>query len=53
MGGEALGLEKIQCPSTVECQDKEAGVGELGSIGGGGILGDFRDSIWNVNEENI
>ena len=24
-----LGLEKALCPSVVECQDREAGVGEL------------------------
>ena len=34
LGGEALGLTKIICPSTGECQ--EAGVGELGSREGGG-----------------
>jgi hypothetical protein len=27
----ALGLAKIICPSTGECQGQEAGVGELGS----------------------
>ena len=31
LGREALGLAKIICPSTGECQDKEAGVGRLGS----------------------
>ena len=51
MGGEALGLAKIICPSTGECQGKEAGVGGLGSRAGEGI-GDFWDSIGNVNEEN-
>jgi hypothetical protein len=30
MGGEALGLVKIICPSTGECQGQEAGVGGLG-----------------------
>ena len=44
MGGEALGLVKIICPSTGECQGQEAGVGGLGSRVGEGI-GDFRDSI--------
>jgi hypothetical protein len=44
MGGEVLGLVKIICPSTGECQDQEAGVGGLGSRAGGHI-GDFRDSI--------
>jgi hypothetical protein len=31
MGGEALGLEKIICPRTGECQGEEEGVGGLGS----------------------
>ena len=31
MGGEALGLVKITCPSTEECQGQEAGVGGLQS----------------------
>jgi hypothetical protein len=31
MGGETLGLMKIICPSTGECQGQEAGVGGLGS----------------------
>jgi hypothetical protein len=44
MGGEALGLVKIICPSTGECQGQEAGVGGLGSRGGEGI-GGFGDSI--------
>ena len=35
MGGEALGLAKIICPSTGECQGQEAGVGGLGNRGGG------------------
>jgi hypothetical protein len=52
MGGEALGLLKIICLSTEECQGQEAGVGGLGSRVGEGI-GGFGDSIWNVNEENI
>jgi hypothetical protein len=42
MGGEALGLAKIICPSTGECQ--EVGVDRLGSRVGEGI-GDFWDSI--------
>ena len=44
MGGEALGLVMIICPSTRECQGQEAVVGGLGrrtGAGGGGI-GDFR-----------
>ena len=36
MGGEALGLVKIICPSTGECQGQEAGVGRLGNKVGGG-----------------
>jgi hypothetical protein len=44
MGGEALSLAKIICPSTGECQGQEAGVGGLGSGGGVGWggLGTFR-----------
>ena len=34
MGEEAFGLAKIICPSTGECQDQEARVGELGSRAG-------------------
>jgi hypothetical protein len=45
-------IKKIICPSTGECQDQEMGVGGLGSRVGEDI-GDFQDSIWNVNEENI
>ena len=52
LGGEALDLVKIICSGTGECQGQEAGVGELGNRIGEGI-GDFRDSIGNVNEENI
>jgi hypothetical protein len=51
MGGEALGPVKALWPSIGECQGQEVGVGGLGSGGGG--IGDFWDSIWNVNEENI
>jgi hypothetical protein len=36
LGGEALGLAKIICPSTGECQGQEAGVGGLGNRAGGG-----------------
>jgi hypothetical protein len=35
MGGEALGLVKIICPSTGEGQGQEAGVGGLGTRVGG------------------
>jgi hypothetical protein len=36
VGGEALGLSKIICLSTGECQGQEVGVGGLGSWAGGG-----------------
>jgi hypothetical protein len=36
MGGEALGLVKIICPSTGECQSQEVGVCGLGSRAGEG-----------------
>jgi hypothetical protein len=36
MGGEALGLGKITCPSTGECQVQQAGIGGLGSKVGRG-----------------
>jgi hypothetical protein len=41
--GEALGLSKIICPNTGECQGQEMGVGGLGSRVG--AIGDFPDSI--------
>jgi hypothetical protein len=34
VGGEALGPVKAQCPSIGEFQDREVGVGELGSSRG-------------------
>jgi hypothetical protein len=33
LGGEALGLVKVLCPSIRECQGQEAGVDGLGSRG--------------------
>jgi hypothetical protein len=39
MGGEALGLVKIICPSTGEGQGQEAGVSGLGNRAGGGYRG--------------
>jgi hypothetical protein len=42
MGGEALSLAKIICPSTGECQGQEVEVGGLGSREG---IGGFGDSI--------
>jgi hypothetical protein len=44
MGREALGLAKIICPSTGECQGQEAGVDGLWSRRADGI-GDFGYSI--------
>jgi hypothetical protein len=43
-----LGLANFICLSTGEHQGQEVGVGGRG-VGG---MGDFWDSIWNVNEEN-
>ena len=41
-----LGLAKIICPSTGECQGQEVGVGELGRRAGQGEgIRDFWDSI--------
>ena len=42
MGGEALGIAKIICPSTGECQGQEVGVGGLGSRGMEEGIGDFQ-----------
>jgi hypothetical protein len=39
VGEEALGLAKIICPITGECQGQKAGVGRLGSRAGGGYRG--------------
>jgi hypothetical protein len=45
-----FGLANFICPSTGECQ------GQKGGVSGSGIgwlgMGDFWDSIGNVNEEN-
>jgi hypothetical protein len=38
---EALGLVKIICPSTGECQGQEAGLGGLGSRRWGSVWGTF------------
>ena len=45
-----IGLANFICPSTGECQGQKVGVGGQGSWGKG--MGDFWDSIGNVNEEN-
>jgi hypothetical protein len=47
MGGEALGLVKIICPSTGECQGQEVGMGGLESRAGGGYRG---LSEWNLGK---
>jgi hypothetical protein len=47
MGGEALGLVKIICPSTGEYQDQEVGVGGLGSRAGGGYRGLLEKKLGN------
>jgi hypothetical protein len=42
MRGKALGLVKALCPSVGECQDRDAGVGELVSRGRGDVMGGFQ-----------
>ena len=49
---KSLGIANVICPSTGERQGQEARVGGQGSRAGKGI-GNFRDSILNVNKENI
>ena len=46
-----IGCANFICLSTGERQGQEVGVGGQGS-GGGEDMGDFWDSIGNVNEEN-
>jgi hypothetical protein len=58
MGGEALGLVKVLCPSIGEFHGQETGVGGLGSKGRGRgeiFRGEARkgDNVWKVNKENI
>jgi hypothetical protein len=45
-----IGLAKVICCSTGECQAKKW---EWVGRGVGGGIGDFCDSIGNVNEENL
>ena len=45
-----IGLANFICPSTGELQGQKVGVGGQGS--GGECIGDFLDSIGDVNEEN-
>ena len=42
MGGEALGLAKIICPSIGQCQGQDAGVDGLWNRGRGKGIGDFQ-----------
>jgi hypothetical protein len=44
MGGEALGLAKIICPSIGECQGQEVGMGGLWSRGTG---------YWGLSERKL
>ena len=46
-----IGHANFICPSTRERQDQKLGMGGQGS--GGKDMGDFWDSIGNVNEENM
>jgi hypothetical protein len=45
-----IGFANFICPSIGECQGQKVGVGGWGSRGEG--MGNFWDSIGNVNEEN-
>jgi hypothetical protein len=45
-----IGLANFICPSTGECLGQK--VEWVGRGVGGGCIGDFLDSIGNVNEEN-
>ena len=52
MGGEALGLVKVLCPSVGECQGHEVGLGGLVSRGrGDGVRGFFGGET--RKEDNI
>jgi hypothetical protein len=48
MGGRALGIVKIICPSTRECQGQEAGVGGLGTKVGRGYRG-----LWGHSTQKV
>ena len=58
MRGQAFGLVKARCPSIVEYQDREAGVGGLVNRGREDAIGGFSevkrkgDKIQNVNTNN-
>jgi hypothetical protein len=47
-----ISLANFICLSTGECQGQEVGLGVGERNGEGQVLGDFWDSIGNVNEEN-
>jgi hypothetical protein len=47
-----IGLANFICPSTGECQGQKVGVGGGVREWRGKGMGDFWDSIGNVNEEN-
>ena len=53
LGGEALGISKIICPITGECQEKEAGVGGLGSRVGGEYRGLFKSIMCYLKDESM
>jgi hypothetical protein len=46
----SIGCANFICLRRGECQGQEMGVGGWGSGGGGECVGDFWDSIGNVNE---
>jgi hypothetical protein len=48
-----LGLANFICPSTGELQSQEVGLDGEGSWAGGEGIGNFGDSIRNVNKGNI
>ena len=54
MGEEPLGIVKIICPITGECQGQEAGVGGLRNRAGGGEgIGDFGDGIKTEDRKSV
>jgi hypothetical protein len=48
MGGKAVGLAKIICPSIGECQGQEAGSGWVGEQGRGGYRGFLERNLGKV-----
>jgi hypothetical protein len=47
-----IGLANFICPSIAECQGQKVVLGDWVGMGVGEDMGDFWDSIGNVNEEN-